>query len=99
MSFLKDVSNVFAGVANVIGLGTNIFNSLPILGNAISSFLSWLGNDNTPTASQTATTVTQPETNGTNGLSVSRTTEQEETARLNQLFSVMRTEQGATPTT
>ena len=91
MSFFNEVAKVFSLGTEFLKSGLGFFSEI---GNL---FTSLFGNNsaNAPNASQTATTVTQQDDN----LTVTGTTDPGETARLNQLFSVMRTEQGATPTT
>lgn len=96
MSFLENIAKAVTGFTGAVTGFTGLFDAASSLFNVLGGFF---GNNsaNPLDAGRVGSLLTQSTT--PNNREDLRTPEQEETARLNQLFSVMRTEQGATPTT
>lgn len=98
MSFFNDVAKVFSLGTELLKSGLGFFSEI---GNL---FTSLFGNNsaNAPNANQFATSLAQEESNGQTGQGTRGQfggISQEEMRRLEDLLSLLRTEQGATPTT
>ncbi|MCA3174060.1 MAG: hypothetical protein ING36_00755 [Burkholderiales bacterium] len=98
MSFFNDVAKFFSLGTGLLKSGLEFFSEI---GNL---FTSLFGNNsaNAPNANQFATSLAQGESNGQTEQGTSGQfggISQEDNRRLNELFSVLHREQGATPTT